>query len=164
MPTSKALFSGLFPTSALRLGRKTSYCTGTGDVTRAKLALTWESKRYIFFPGLFFIIFSYFGSFMVVWGFGGRVLYWVFGVGVISWWGLEPVVWGLLGFLARGSLYKHKRINLGKSWLYNGTLCRASFECWMYCKYCVEYCVVPLYYWGGFFAILKHVFIAFSHR
>ena len=24
----------------------------------------------IFFPGLFFIVFSYFGSFIVVWGFG----------------------------------------------------------------------------------------------
>ena len=62
---------------------------------------------YIFFPGLFFIILSYFGSFMVVWGFG---------VGVFSWWGLGPVVWGLLGFLGWGSLYKHKRITLGKKW------------------------------------------------
>ena len=65
-----------------------------------------------FFPGLFFLIFSYFCSFMVVWGFGVGVLYWVFGV--FSWWGLGPVVWGLLGFLGLGSLYKHKRINLGK--------------------------------------------------
>ena len=29
-------------------------------------------RSYIFFPGLCFIIFSYFGSFMVVWGFWGR--------------------------------------------------------------------------------------------
>ena len=49
-----------------------------------------------------------------VWGFGVGVLYWVFGVGVFSWWGLGPVVWGLLGFLGWGSLYKHKRITLGK--------------------------------------------------
>ena len=66
---------------------------------------------YIFFPGLFFIIFSYFGSFMVVWGFG---------VGVFSWWGLGPVVWALLGFLGWGSLYKHKRITLGKKWCWCG--------------------------------------------
>ena len=31
---------------------------------------------------LFFINFSYYCSFMVVWGFGVGVLYWVFGVGV----------------------------------------------------------------------------------
>ena len=44
--------------------------------------LAWrQPKSYIFFPGLFFLIFSYFGSFMVVWGFGVGVLFWVFGVG-----------------------------------------------------------------------------------
>ena len=43
-PTSKALFSGLFWTSELQLERMTSYYTGTGDVTRSKLASTWESK------------------------------------------------------------------------------------------------------------------------
>ena len=37
-----------------------------------------------FFPGLFFIIFSHFGSFMVVWGYGVGVLYWVFGVAVFG--------------------------------------------------------------------------------
>ena len=52
---------------------------------------------------------------MVVWGFGGRVLNWIFGVEVFSWWGLGPVVWDLLGFLGWGSLYKHKRITLGKN-------------------------------------------------
>ena len=44
----------------------------------------WCHEGYIFFPGLFFTIFSYFGSFMVVCGFGVGVLYWVFGVGVFS--------------------------------------------------------------------------------
>ena len=43
-PTSKALFSGLFSTPELRAERMTSYYTGTGDVTRSKLASTWESK------------------------------------------------------------------------------------------------------------------------
>ena len=47
-----------------------------------------------------------------LWWFGVGVLYWVFGVGVFSWWGLGPVVWGILGFLGWGSLYKHKRITL----------------------------------------------------
>ena len=42
------------------------------------------------------------------------ILYWVFGVGVFSWWGLGPAVWGHLGFLGWGFLYKHKRITLGK--------------------------------------------------
>ena len=41
-------------------------------------------SHYIFFPGLFYIIFSNFGSFMVVWGCGVGVLYWVFGVWVFS--------------------------------------------------------------------------------
>ena len=30
-----------------------------------------------------------------------------------------PVVWGLLGFLGKGSLYKHKRISLGKKWCFS---------------------------------------------
>ena len=42
------------------------------------------SLMLYFFPGLFFIIFSYFGSFMVVWGFGVGVLYWVFWCWVFS--------------------------------------------------------------------------------
>ena len=57
---------------------------------------------------------------MVVWvwgfGFGVGVLNWAFQVGVFSWWGLGPVVWGLLVFLGWGSLFKHKRITLGKKW------------------------------------------------
>ena len=43
-PTSKAQFSGLFSTSQLWLERMTSYYPWTGDVTRSKLASTWESK------------------------------------------------------------------------------------------------------------------------
>ena len=39
-----------------------------------------------------------------------------FRVGVFIWRGSGPVVWGLLGFLDWGSLYKHKKINLGKKW------------------------------------------------
>ena len=52
---------------------------------------------------------------MVGWGFGVGVLDWVFGVGLFSWWGLGPVVWGLLGFSGWGSLYKHEGITLGKN-------------------------------------------------
>ena len=49
---------------------------------------------YIFFPGLFFTIFSYFGSFMVVWGLG----FWGWGL-ILGFWG-----WGfqLMGFGACG--------------------------------------------------------------
>ena len=49
----------------------------------------WTLQSYIFFPGLFFIIFSYFGSFMVVWGLGFWVwglwcgAFWVFWVGAL---------------------------------------------------------------------------------
>ena len=62
-------------------------------------AYQMQTRGYIFFPGLFFIIFSYIWSFMVVWGFGVGVLDWVFGVGVFSSWDFEPVVWDLLGVL-----------------------------------------------------------------
>mgnify|MGYP001794560567 CR=1 FL=1 len=51
------------------------------------------------FPGLFFILFSYFSSFMAVWGFRVGVLDWVFGVGVSV-----AGVWGLLCFLGWCSL------------------------------------------------------------
>ena len=76
-------------------------------------AMVGISFNAIFFPR--FILYN-FCFFMVVWGFGVGVLIWVFGVGVFSWWVLLPVVWGLLGFLAWSSLYKHKRITLGKKW------------------------------------------------
>ena len=79
-----------------------------------------DYASYIIFSDSFFIIFSYFCSFMVVWSFGVGVLYWVFWVGVFSWGGLGAVVWGLLGLFSWGSLYKHKRITLEK----NGTLCQ----------------------------------------
>ena len=36
-------------------------------------------------------------------------------VGVFSRWSLGPVVRGLQGFMGWGSLYKHKRITLGKN-------------------------------------------------
>mgnify|MGYP001793554487 CR=1 FL=1 len=51
-----------------------------------------------YFPRVILYTFSHFFSSMVVAGFGVRVSDWVFGVGVFSWWGLGPVVWGLLGF------------------------------------------------------------------
>ena len=53
---------------------------------------------------------------MVVWGFGVGVLDLVFEVEVFSWLGLGPVVRGFLGFGGWSSLYKHKRITLGKKW------------------------------------------------
>ena len=85
--------------------------------------LFWQKKQglrdAIFFPkGYSLYFFSYFGSFIVVWGFGVGVLYLVLGF----WgWGFQlmgfgPVVWGVLGFLGWGSLYKHKIITLGKKW------------------------------------------------
>ena len=42
------------------------------------------------FPGFFFLLFSYFFSFMVIWGFGVGILDWVFGVGISV-----DGVWGL---------------------------------------------------------------------
>ena len=55
----------------------------------------------IFFPGLFFTLFSYFWSFMVVWGswFWGWVMDGFLGGRDFSWWGLGTVEWGLLGLL-----------------------------------------------------------------
>ena len=47
-------------------------------------------------------------------GLGLGVLVWIFRVWVYSWWGKEPVVWGILGLLGWLSLYKHKRMTLGK--------------------------------------------------
>ena len=70
------------------------------------------------YPLKFFLIFDHLWWFWF-WGFGVWVLVWVFGVGVFSCWGLRPVVWGLLGFWGWGSLYKHKRITLGKKWWEN---------------------------------------------
>ena len=109
--------------------------TQTHDISHQ---MFWEVSAYInrplakwikcninalFFPGLFFLIFSYFCSFLVVWGFGVGVLFWVFGVGVFSWWGLGPVVQGLLGLFGWGSLYKHKIITLEKEMV---QFCRPS--------------------------------------
>ena len=76
---------------------------------------TGESEA-IFFPGLFFINFSYFGSFLVVWGFvlGLGSYIWFLGLGfsVDGVWGLWcGALWVFLGW---GTLYKHKRITLGK--------------------------------------------------
>ena len=50
--------------------------------------------RYIFFPGLFFIFFSYFGSFLVVWGLG----FWGWGLLLGFWgWGFQLVGFGACG-------------------------------------------------------------------
>ena len=38
-----------------------------------------QRSAILFFPGLFFIIFSYFGSFMVVWGWGLILSFWGWG-------------------------------------------------------------------------------------
>ena len=73
-------------------------------------------EEAIFFPGLFFIPFPHFCSFMDGWG-------WRLGsgfrVGVYNWWGLGPVVWGLLGFLGLGLsiLTHHKNKPAKKLWV-----------------------------------------------
>ena len=76
-------------------------------------AKSLSSMLYFFSQGYSLKLFLIFAH---LWWFGvlGLGSYWVFGVGVFIWWGLGPVVWGLLGFLGLGSLYKHKRITLGK--------------------------------------------------
>ena len=69
------------------------------------------------FPMLLFIFYPQFFSFMVRWLWGQsfevEVLGWVFGVKFLYWWGSAPVVWGFLGYLGSGSLYKRMIINLG---------------------------------------------------
>ena len=80
---------GMITFSCIFLCCTVEYCVNNTDV-----------GAIFFFPGLFLIIFSYFGSFMVVWGLGlwgwGHILgIWV---GGFSLWGLGPVVWGLLDF------------------------------------------------------------------
>ena len=96
-----------------------------------------HAQRY-FFPQVyslkFFLNFAHLWWFGV-WGFGVGVLFWVFGVGAFSWWGLGPVVWGLLGFLGLGSLYKHKRITLGKKMVH------AQLTHW------TVFLLVYFYYW-----------------
>ena len=42
---------------------------------------------------------------MVVWGLRFLVWNWVFWVGVFSWWGFGPVVWGHLGFFGVDALH-----------------------------------------------------------
>ena len=59
----------------------------------------------IFFPRV--ILYNFFLLLLIYGGLG-------FLFKAFSWWDLVPVVWGLLGFLGLGSLYKHKRITLGK--------------------------------------------------
>ena len=95
--------------------------------TQFNLATWLRLLKFIlyFFPGLFFIIFSYICPFMAVWGFGVGVLKLVLEVWVFSRWSLNPVVWGLLGFMRWGYLYKHKRITLVKK------LCEIQgIKCW----------------------------------
>ena len=74
-----------------------------------------SALKLYFFPKVILYTFFSFYSFMVVWGFAVGVLRWVLEFGIFSWWGLGPLVWGLLGFWGRGSLYKHKRETLGKN-------------------------------------------------
>ena len=68
-----------------------------------------------FFPGLFFTFFSYFGSLLVVWGFGVGVL-----ISGFWGWGFQLMEFGACGvgafwFFWVGALFKHERITLGKN-------------------------------------------------
>ena len=71
---------------------------------------------YIFVPGLFFIVCSHIGSFMVFWSLGFLVL----GVALgfrgsgCQLMGLGVSGVGLLGFWGWISLYRHTRVTLGK--------------------------------------------------
>ena len=70
----------------------------------------------IFFPGLFFRLFSQICSFMVVWVFEVGVLDWVFGVVVFQLMVFGACGVGRSGLLGLAALYKHKRITLGREW------------------------------------------------
>ena len=59
----------------------------------------------IIFPMVIFYTFFSFLWWLGGWSFGVWVLNRVFGVGVFCWWGLGPVVLGLLGFFGVGALY-----------------------------------------------------------
>ena len=55
-----------------------------------------------FFPGLFFILFSHFCSFMVVWGFGVVVLDGLLGLGFSADGVLALWCWAFCGFIGLG--------------------------------------------------------------
>ena len=55
--------------------------------------LEYGNYAILFFPGLFFIIFSYFGSFMVVWGLGSYIWFLGLGFSVDGVWGLLGIFW-----------------------------------------------------------------------
>ena len=61
---------------------------------------------------MFFHYWFIFSHFLWFWGWGLGLGFWGWGFQLM---GLEPeVVWGLVAFLGLGSLYKHRRITLGK--------------------------------------------------
>ena len=91
---------------------------------------------------------------MVIWGFGVGVLDLVYEVGVFSWWGLGPVVWGSLGFYGLGSLYKHKIINLGKI-----LVCYASLVYVVSNEVCKAGITYQLFYPGLFFYVCQFQFV-----
>ena len=63
-----------------------------------KFSLTNKLTRLYFFPGLFLIIFSYFCSFMVVWGLGSKIGFLGLGFSVDWVWGLWcGAFWVFLG-------------------------------------------------------------------
>ena len=69
---------------------------------------------YLFPRVILYNFVSEFCSFMVVWGFGVEVLDLVFGDGFPVDWVCGLWCGAFWVFLGWGSLYKHKRINLGK--------------------------------------------------
>ena len=67
---------------------------------------TWLQKAaWLYFSQGYSLEFFLIFAFMVVWGLRFLVWNWVFWVGVFSWWGFGPVVWGHLGFFGVDALH-----------------------------------------------------------
>ena len=84
---------------------------------QSSLDIDWKIYRYIFSHGYSFFFFLFFVHlwWFGVWRFWGCGLGLGFRVALFSWRGFAIVVWAFWFFFwGLGSLYKHRRVNLGK--------------------------------------------------
>ena len=104
---------------------------------------TWLQKAaWLYFSQGYSLHFFLIFVFMVVWGLRFSVWNWVFGVGVFSWWGFGPVVWGHLGFfLGLTLLYKHQRITLGKKETLRQPVTTVKGFCGKFASKMLLYCI-----------------------
>ena len=114
-----------------KMWRKLETTTLTNDKNSCWRCSSHGILRALFFPRV--ILYTFFWFSLNYGGLGVGVLglgnWSVFGVGVFSWWGFGPV-----GFLELGSLYEHRRINLGKNVAFYASVNFFLFE-WIYTIY-----------------------------